>query len=335
MEALKERPSVTRLTKDLKEAAKTISAQEARYLVDAYYIFQEDRKRYDNQVRSMVDTQEPSSVISWLSDNSHTMENQIKRALDAYTDNHPAGQWMKSVHGIGPVITAGLLAHIDITIPQTAGAIWRYAGLDPTNSWLGKEKSQDLVDKYQDNTKDFDELVTVCAAAANRNIDSTVKLVNALIAEGEVKGDAAKRRILVKVLSRRPWNADLRTLCWKAGQCFMKFSNDDACFYGKHYRDKKAYYIVQNEAGAYKDIALQRAKEVGKSTEAYKSYSIGKLPAGHIDARARRHAVKLFLAHLFEVWYEIHHGKPAPLPYPIAILKHAHQIPVPRRASGE
>ncbi len=44
-----------------------------------------------------------------------------------------------SVVGIGPVIAAGLLAHIDITKAPTVGHIWRFAGLDPTLKW---EKGQ-------------------------------------------------------------------------------------------------------------------------------------------------------------------------------------------------
>jgi hypothetical protein len=68
---------------------------------------------------------------------------------------------------------------------------------------------------------------------------------------------------------------------------------------------------------------------VGKSTEAFKHYSAGRLPPGQIDARARRYAVKLFLSHLHEVWYKAHFGKAPPLPYPIAILGHAHIKPPP------
>lgn len=45
-----------------------------------------------------------------------------------------------SIHGIGPVISAGLLAHIDIHRAVTVGHIWRFAGLDPSVKWLKKTK---------------------------------------------------------------------------------------------------------------------------------------------------------------------------------------------------
>ena len=126
--------SVKRLDRDLVTAAKILSDQEVRFLVDAYYQMQDDRKRANNQIRALNESEEPHSVLTWLGNQSETLENQIKRALDSYTANQPVGIWLRANYGIGPVIAAGLLAHIDIDNRPTAGAIWRYAGLDPTLS---------------------------------------------------------------------------------------------------------------------------------------------------------------------------------------------------------
>ena len=130
------RSPVTRLSRDLAQAATTLTEDEARYLVDAYYLMQDDRKRAHNQVKAME--AEPHTLIAWLADQSGTLENQIKRTLDGYTDAKPVGVWLKANHGIGPVIAAGLLAHIDIHKAPTVGHIWRYAGLDPTVKWERK-----------------------------------------------------------------------------------------------------------------------------------------------------------------------------------------------------
>ena len=252
---------ITKLTKDLKAAAAQMSDGEARFLVDYYYIAQEDRKRSTNQVRALDESKEPNAVIGWLADQSEGLEEQIKKALDVYTKNHMMGSWMRQIVGIGPVISAGLLAHIDIEKAPTVGHIWRYAGLDPTSKW---EKGQ-----------------------------------------------------------KRPWNAGLKTLCWKAGQSFMKFSGRDDCYYGHIYRERKNF--------VYRDweLAEQLKEKVGKNTEAYKHFSNGLLPPGQIDARARRYAVKLFLSHLHGAWYETHFGTKPPLPYPIAHMGHVHFIPSP------
>jgi hypothetical protein len=177
--------SLARLTTDLRQATVTLSEEEARFLVDAYYIAQEDRKRTGNQVHAM--SAEPHSVIKWLFDQNRMLEDQVKAALDRYTDSKPIGQWLKATYGIGPVIAAGLMAHIEIKKAPTAGHIWRFAGLDPTQKW---EKGK-----------------------------------------------------------KRPWNAQLKTLCWHIGQSFMKLSNNDKCYYGKAYRARKEFELERNERG--------------------------------------------------------------------------------------
>ena len=131
---------IQKLTKDLREAARTLGPAEARFLCDAYYKIQEDRIRSAHQVRTLSETTddkapEPHDTIAWLFIQEQTLENQIKAALDVYGAGHPAGVWMRSIVGCGPVITAGFLAHIDISRAPTAGHIWRFCGLDPSVTW--------------------------------------------------------------------------------------------------------------------------------------------------------------------------------------------------------
>ena len=263
---------IQKLTRDLRKAAFTLSKHEVRFLVDSYYQFQEHRKRSDNQVRALSASKEPHVVLDWLAENARGLENEIKKALDSYSRNDLIGRWARATKGIGPVITAGLLAHIDIEKAVTAGHIWRYAGLDPTVEWKKGQK--------------------------------------------------------------RPWNADLKTLCWKVGESFVKVSGKDDAVYGKIYAKRKLLEIERNEAGKFEDQAVAKLKKhkIGKETEAYKHYIKGKLPPAHIHARARRYAVKLFLAHLQEVWFFDHHKKLAPLPYPIVHLEgHSDIIEAPNQ----
>jgi hypothetical protein len=132
---------VSRLTRDLRDAARTLSTDEARFLVDAYYAMQRDRIRAGHQERTLNESGEPHDVMTWLAGQRETLENQIRRALDAYSAAQPAGVWARSIVGIGPVIAAGLLCHIDIKLAPTVGHIWRFAGLDPTVKWdKGKKR---------------------------------------------------------------------------------------------------------------------------------------------------------------------------------------------------
>ena len=129
--------------------------------------------------------------------------------------------------------------------------------------------------------------------------------------------------------TKRPWNAALKTLCWKAGQSFMKFSGRDDCFYGALYRQRKAYEVARNDSGGNAERAAQILveKKFGKSTDAYRHLTGGKLPPAQIDARARRWAVKLFLSHLQTVWWWQHNGVVPPKPYVIGIMGHIDYIP--------
>ena len=261
--------AVRKLTKDEKAAAKITNRNEARFLVDAYYNMQHNRIRADGQVRSMSKDGEPHAVVQWLADMNRTLEESIKAALDAYSANHRAGQWMRAQKGIGPVIAAGFLAHLDITKAQTAGAFWSFAGLDPRAVWNKGEK--------------------------------------------------------------RPWNADLKTLCWKLGESFVKVSGAEDAFYGRIYKERKVLEVANNDAGLYAEQAKAKLDKfkIGKDTDAYAAYMQGKLPPAHLHARAKRYAVKLFLAHLHHVMWVEHYGTEPPLPYAIAFLNHAHVIKPP------
>lgn len=319
---------VQRMSRDIAMAAKTLTDGEARFLVDAYYTAQDDRKRTDNQVLALTKSGEPNSVIQWFSQQNSILENQIKRALDKYTDGHVMGAWMKKIHGIGPVISAGMLAHIRIEEAPTAGHIWRYAGLDPTVKWSTAENALSAIKAIE-----IPKGVNEAAYLYEHTARSFGRKVETLVRYTETKNDGTKRAFkkenLAKSLARIPFNRQLKTLCWKAGQSFMKFSGSDECFYGHLYQERKVSYIADNEQLRHEKIALDQALKVGKDTEAYKHYSVGKLPPAHIDARARRYAVKIFLSHLHAQWYRTHFGEEPPKPFAIAILGHAHEIDPP------
>lgn len=311
--------SAVKLSKDLKAAAATLGPQEVRYIVDSYYIMQDNRIRSSNQIRSMQG--EPHMVLKWVLDQSDNLEKQIKGALNIYAKSQEIGQWSLNVCGIGPVITAGLMAHIDITQCPTVGHIWRYAGLDPTSAWYGRDASAKIVKEVCGSGKEkiTKDQIAECAAKINRKVESLESM-------STTKDNKLTRASLVKAMAKRPWNASLKCLCWKIGESFVKVSGNPKSQYGALYAERKAQEILKNEAGAFRATAEIKAKTVGKNTEAYKAYSEGKLPPAHIHARAKRYAVKLFLAHWHDAAYRFHFKTDPPKPYAIAILGHAHEI---------
>jgi hypothetical protein len=294
-----------KLTRDIKQAGKTLTVREARYLTDLYYQMQDNRIRAAGQIRAMEqeEIKEPHLTLDWVFNQSEKLEGSIRAVLGEFAKNRTVGAWSQSILGIGPVISAGLIANIGLTVwvcmadegekskrrkpsdhcakikpcslachekpVNTVGQIWRYAGLDPTSKW---EKGK-----------------------------------------------------------KRPWNASLKRLCWLIGQSFVKVSNNPKDFYGHYYRNRKEQEIKNNDAGKFVEQAVRALteKKIGKETDAYKAYSIGKLPPAHIQQRAERYAVKLFLSHWHQVAFRAEFGAMPPAPYAISQLGHSDLVSVP------
>jgi hypothetical protein len=260
------RAFLMRIRQDLRDAARNLGPREARYLVDSYYQIQNYRIRSDAQAKRQLEAKEPFVLTKWLGNTLSYTEKFIAAVLDEWGKGQPGAVWARQIVGIGPVISAGLAAHIDVTRQPTVGKLWRFAGLDPTSVWHPGKK--------------------------------------------------------------RPWNARLKVLCWKLGESFWITHNNPRSYYGPLMARRKELEIWRNEQGMYREQAERRAGQVGRDTQAYQWYSQGKLPPGHIHARARRWVVKLFLAHYWE--HERRRlGLEVPLPYPIAYLGHPKEDLIP------
>lgn len=260
--------AITNLSRDLKKAAATLSRDEARFLVDSYYQQQAQRIRTAGQMRSMDKSGEPHTVLGWFNGQSDTLEQQVAKALDTYSNSFVIGRWARSQYGIGPILAAGLLAHLDITKAPTVGHFWSYAGYNPTAKW-----------------------------------------------------DKGKLR---------PWNAELKKLCWKIGESFKMTSGYEEDVYGKIVMERRASEMEKNERLEFADQAavnLTRLRD--KNCPTALCNKEGKLGPGHILERSKRYAVKLFLAHLHHVWYELQFGTKPPKPYVIEHGGHAHFIAPP------
>lgn len=343
--------AIERLNSDLKQAAGSLGPREARYLVDAYYTIQDNRKRFKSQSEAEAD-EPPHQLLQWLTKQSSTLETRIKQSLDIYTQSHIMGSWMRQIYGIGPVLSAGLLAHINMNLAPTVGHIWNFAGLQPGPVWLSRRAAQEAAAKLPARIR-IPDLITLSENVGcdprwlARRIYSAVtkhdreflglkektdneEYMSLVLTNPHIGGDIAfGKPEIILALTKRPWNAELKTLCWKVGQSFMKFSGADQCYYGKLYRQRKTLEIERNEAGDNKETAKQWLTRVGPTTEAYGYYSRGFLPPSQIDARGRRWAVKMFLSHIHAEWYRREFKREPPRPYTIEFLGHAHFVPPP------
>ncbi len=215
-------------------------------------------------IQSLNDSADNLPILDSMISTLDSIDSIVKRPLSNYVEDSVVGKWASSQVGIGPVLSAGLMAYIDMEKAHSPGAVWRYAGLDPSFN------------------------------------------------------------------NKKRFSGELKSLCWKIGSSFAKYSSKTNCFYGKLYLQDKERRTKKNNEGLY----AQKAAEI-LSDLPYKYRSDehllkqGKLSDEQIDAQARRFAVKIFLSHYYTIAYQEYHGEPTIRPSYITINGKKEFIEIP------
>lgn len=273
-----------------KKASSKISDSEVRCLVSCYYISQEDRKRFYNQERTLGDVREKftseNAFLVTLAERAFDTEKEILNVLDDYTKEHQIGKWIRSVHGLGPVLAAGILAYIDITKVNHAGSIWVYAGINAEAKWKKGEKRPwnqflknlswkigESFNKSQNNEKSYYGKIL-----KDRKVYEWDKNL-----KGEYKEQA------IKILKEKVFSQETNAYQWYSAQ--------------------------------YNTAIMNEKKEWKGIVDSDKGECFPMLPPAHIVSRVKRYTVKRFYSDLYVVWHETHYKKKAPLPYVIVSPK--------------
>jgi hypothetical protein len=318
---------VARLEKTMREVAKGMDRPTGRILVRQYYQYQKDRIAFGNQVSALAAANRDTAIVSHFYEQTFALEKQMAAILKEWASNHPVGMWAMEQKGIGPILSSAFLAYIDMDHTPHQSSLWSLAGYNPDVVWVsgadvrkivqGIEEKWDVEHIGQDDVLDLPTLAGLLAEKLHRNA-ATLAL-------------AEDREDLIRRASKRPWSAPLKIACWKAGDSFVKVSGKEDAYYGKKYKVRKAYEVARNERGGNAEYAAKAlATRPIRDKKLRATLETGKLPPGQLELRARRWAVKLFLAHWFEIAYEHHFGEPAPMPYPIAYGGHAEWEKAPR-----
>lgn len=270
--------AIRKLDADLKAAAKLLGRREARYLVDQYYVVQDQRIRADAQVRSSEG--EPNRLLSWDADTHRIFEANLQRALDVFAKEYRIGLFLQSICGIGPVISAGLLTHFDVTRAPTVSNFWSFSGLNPQAEWKKGEKRPWCADA---------KTLTVYKAG-----ESFVKVQSN---KNDVYGHMFReKRDQYEAMNQAGVFADAAHYII-TGEC------------------KRCTASINKFCSVCHGRGNVTPKRLGKDTEAYGHYSAGRLPPAHLHARARRYTVKIFLSHVHHVMFRDVFGKEPPKPY--------------------
>jgi hypothetical protein len=98
--------------------------------VELYYESQSLRIRFANKERSEGRGELTDWFNYWLEIGEKTMYGKLQEWVESERSSEEA-KWAYSQVGIGPVIAAGLAAHVDVTKADTVSAVWKFAGLAP------------------------------------------------------------------------------------------------------------------------------------------------------------------------------------------------------------
>lgn len=123
---------------DAKLAAKHLKSQEVQYLFRMYDYFLNERVAIQSRIRTLPEV--PNKALTFMLEEVKAREDNIRAILDEFTSSHPVGQQIKKIKGIGPVISAGLIAHIDMDIAQHVAQILAYGGYTEKAVWRKGEK---------------------------------------------------------------------------------------------------------------------------------------------------------------------------------------------------
>lgn len=310
--------STTRLTRDLATSAKTMGLDEVKHLVWTYYAMQDQRKAASQQIQQLKKEGAPHEVLTWSLENQALMEQQVQRALDRYTDGQELGRWCKSLTGLGPVITAGLMSEIDISRCSSPSHLWSFAGLNPMQKWEKGEK---------------------------RPWNASLKRLRFLLGESFVKQSGRESDYYGKLyLQRKEYEQrknEAGEYADEAARNLAERSFDKDTQAKKFYTGKIDPRLVR--LARLKDVSVLNWPTVedmnsGKRgqlepfadeiAEMGELVGVPMLPLAHIHMRCTRWTVKIFLDHYYFVARTIA-GLPIAEAYVFAQLKHADKFSIP------
>jgi hypothetical protein len=249
-----------------------------------------------------------------------SIENDIMKEMTSELNRYPISRWLLAHRGIGTVFAAGLIAYIgDIEKFGTVSKLWQYAGMG-------------VVEICQDCGK---RVVRVDRGAWIQHTAERLEWANSkVIDQGKRKSpeelEAQAKSYLcscgscnTKVMGQRriqgqlaDFNPDFKKLCYLIGDQFIKQRESP-------YRKLYDQYRLEYETRP--DLIAEMQGKKGKGAVKVKGEMVEVKGTAHINAMARRKAVKIFLSHLWEEWRTIQ-GLPTPAPYSFAVLGHADKI---------
>lgn len=219
--------SLSKISKDIQQQAVLMLKDEARSCTDFYYQVQKFRIATENQIRSLhqeydvnVDS-DSVSLMKWNALQLKNIEKNNKLILEKFSDSNKVTQWMKSILGIGPIISSCLYAYLNIDGINSAGNFWSYAGLnDNNNPWLGNTKATKIVTEIWNIRKIIHSGYDKVCAEFGLDFNGIASKLN--FDEEKIYKHLMKNNIEIDVV-----NAQAREYCLDKLKSFKQFNDVD------------------------------------------------------------------------------------------------------------
>jgi hypothetical protein len=247
------------------------------------------------------------------------VEKTIAARLKTEMQSHIMSQWLYANYGIGPILAAGLVSYIgEIEKFTTVSKMWKYSGMGTVDICqdCGKRVVADgargawimhMADRLEEqNKKKKDEKKKATRAELITKATAMVCLC-----EHPMIKTIGQRRITGQMIDYKP---KFKNLCYLIGDQFIKQLKSP---YRRLYDEYKLEYSTRPDLKAEVD-ARKRAPKDGSDKHEVKG-------TAHINAMARRRAVKMFMSHFWETW-RIVKSLPTPEPYAMSILGHTDKL---------
>lgn len=99
------------------------------FLIERYYSLQEHRITMFAQARELEEAGNSPDLVKGYAERFEELEKMIAKDIKNSVKDHPMFAWFKTVKGIGPILSASLIANIDITKADHTSSVWKYCGL--------------------------------------------------------------------------------------------------------------------------------------------------------------------------------------------------------------
>jgi hypothetical protein len=128
---------------------------------------------------------------------------------------------------------------------------------------------------------------------------------------------------------KAPYNRDLKSICWIIAKLFIQHQTPlyvDEYYAEKDRQRREHPHIICTKCNGY---GIQKGQKwfCGDCGQANTNHVLMFTP-GHLDARAKRKMIKIFLCHLWLKWREFE-GLPISGPYVETVLHHEHIVAPP------